>query len=188
MRAHASSRSRRSSTDLLGLEVRGEQLAIRRDAREPLAQQRGERGVERDLVGDLGLIEQAPRRERVLDQHAVTEPVDREDRRVIERGHRCAQPRRARSSSMRPTAVRFRRGAPSVARDEPIEQVADAQPQLGDRLVGERDEQDLRELGAGEDEIDDAMLEEERLAGAGRRLDDDEPIASRARQRRRARG
>ena len=73
-----------------GLEERREQLAIRRHACEPLAEQRAERRVERDLIGDLGLLEHPLRGERILDEHAMTEPVDGVDRRVVECGDRRA--------------------------------------------------------------------------------------------------
>ncbi len=84
------------------VEVRGEQLALATVAREALAEQRAERGVERDLVGDLRLVEQPARGERVLDEHAVAEAVDREDRRAVERGDRGAQ-QAARGIVDRPT-------------------------------------------------------------------------------------
>jgi hypothetical protein len=180
VRAHAAEQQRAQRVERArrarrgpGLEERGEQLAIRGSVGEPLADQRGERGVERDLVGDLALVEQPARRERVLDQDPVAESVDRVDRRVVERGHRRAQP------APRVVVDPPRRGGLGLGSRrhgarQPVEQVADPQPQLGDRLVGERDQQDLTELGASEDQIDHAVLEEERLAGAGGGLDHDE--------------
>ena len=159
----------------VGLEECGEEIAIRRHARELLAQEHAERGIERDLVGDLRLLEQAARGECVLDEDAVAEPVDREDRRVVERGDGGAEP-----------ALRVVVDGPHrVARRidlharQAIEQIADAHAQLGDRLLGERDEQQLPQLGAGEDQVDHAVLEEVRLAGAGGRLDDHEAIGGR---------
>ena len=163
-------------------EIRGQEVAIRREVREPLAQQRGERPIEGDLVGDLGLLEEPLRGERILHQHAITKPVDREDRCVVEPGDRIAQPLARRIVDL----PHGPGGGVLRGPREPIEQVADPQPQLGDRLVRERDEQDLAELRAGEHEIDDAMLEEVGLARAGGRLDDHEPIG-RGRQRLRSR-
>ncbi len=107
----------------------------------------------------------------------MAEAVDREDRRVVERGDRGAQPLARRIVEL-PRVGAGRRGVLRGAR-EPVEQVADAEPQLGDRLVGERDQQDLAEVRAREHEVDDAVLEEERLAGPRRGLDDDEAIVGR---------
>ncbi|MEJ7604381.1 MAG: hypothetical protein WKG01_41355, partial [Kofleriaceae bacterium] len=159
----------------ISLEERAQQRPLGLAARVALAEQRRERLIERDLVGDLRLLEQALRRERILDEDPVAEPVNREDRRVIERGDRGSQAR-TRGVVDAPVAVALV-GA-RVPR-QPIEHVADAHAQLGDGLLGERDEQQLTELGATEDQVDDAMLEEVRLAGTRRRLDDDEPIARR---------
>ena len=145
--------------------------------REPLAEQCQERGIERDLVGDLGLFEQALRGERVLDEDPVAKTVDREDGCVIERGDRIAQPF-ARGSVELPPGLAISRAIFGRSR-QAIQQVANPQPQLRDRFVGERDEQDLGKLRTAEHEIDDAMLEEERLSRSRRRLDDDEPIGGR---------
>ena len=144
--------------------------------RQGVAQHLVERGAERHLVGHLDLLEQPVGRERILEQHAVTEAVDGEDRRLRERLRRRPQARPGRGVDLPeggriggrrlvlPGRCRFHAG-------QPIHQIVDAAPQLGGRLLGEGHHQDLRQLGASlQDQIHHAVLEEVGLAGAGGRL------------------
>jgi len=111
---------------------RGEQLAIRRAVGDRSRSSAPNARVECDLVGDLALVEQPARAERVLDQDPVAEPVDRVDRRVIERGDRGAQPgggprRRSPTPARSPVAV------DTTARDSRSSRSRIPQPELGRR-------------------------------------------------------
>ena len=95
----------------------------------------------------------------------------------------AAARRAARSSSIVQAPLCDRRRGRDRARPDPLDQALDAAPQLGGRAIGEGHDQHLVEARVAADQpIDDQVLDEERLAGARRRLDDGRPIARDSRQ------
>jgi hypothetical protein len=148
-----------------------QELAVLAGAGEALAQRGQERGVERGLIGHRLLLEAAAGGEGLVGQDPLAEAVDRGDRGGVDAiegvaqaaaGHRVEGPGRGVGRGRR-------RRAPHHLGQEP----ADARAQLGGGLVGVGDDHDAIDRGVGaEQEIDDLVLEEVGLAGAGRGLDD----------------
>ena len=95
--------------------------------------------------------------ERELAQQRQTERVDRRDRDVAEPLLQIAPA----------SGVELRQAARLL---QPID---DALPHLGGGLARERDREDVIRLDAGAQQVDVALDEHARLAGAGRRLEDD---------------
>jgi hypothetical protein len=155
-----------------GQEVAQQRLIVGVD-REPLAQGVEERDPQRGLVGHGLLLEGAAGGERLVGQHPLAEAVDRGDRRGVDAIEGVAQPGPG-AVIERPGFVGSggRRRAPHHLG----EQAADARAQFRGGLLGVRDDDDAIDRGVGgEQQVDDLVLEEVGLAGAGGRLDDEQP-------------
>src|ERR1017187_552932 len=71
-----------------------------------------------------------------------------------------------------PPALRWVRGVRTMRGQDGFDRRADSRAQLGRRLFGKRHDQDLIEQSrAGEEKVDDDMLDRKRLAGTGARVD-----------------
>ena len=134
---------------------------------------------ERGPALDLALGQQAAARERVLGQHALAERVDGRDRRARRSASAASASRAAASMSRRARGGSRPSAVPSTCRIER----ADPAHQLGGRPLGERDDQHLVDARvAAHQAIDHQVLDEVRLAGAGRRLDHRGAVARQRRE------
>ncbi len=150
-----------------------------RVARDVAAKRVAERAPERLASVDLSLFEAPAAREGVLAQHPVAEGVDGGDRRAVEDVQRALEllpgafvegPRIARADLLLGRRL-------ALAGEQPLDLRPHSRADLVRRLLGERDaEQAVEREVRREHELDDEVLERERLARARRRVDDDVAI------------
>ncbi len=152
-----------------------QQLAVLAVGGEVLAQRVAEGRAEGLASVHQLLVEEPLVGEGVLGEHAAAEGVDGADGGRVEPGQRLAQQLpllladdpapRARHLG---TGPRARLQVEQLLQDAPH-----PRPKLAGRLLGEGDHEDLANSGPSrEQDFDDEVLEGERLAGAGRGLDD----------------
>ncbi len=140
-------------------------------------------GAAEGVVGlDLLLLEEAPAVEGVLDEDALAEGVDGGDGCAVEAEEGRAEALARRLVDDPGVLALVRVGVVALALEDRLDRGAHPLAHLGCRLLGEGDDEDLIDGHAGEDQVHHQVLEGERLARAGRRLDDDVPLGGQRRE------
>ncbi|MGD0248688.1 MAG: hypothetical protein ABSB75_06505, partial [Candidatus Limnocylindrales bacterium] len=105
-----------------------------------------------------------------LREHSTAKAVNRVDGRMMKRKQRGRQS--LPFVVTQALALRRMRGVRTMPGQDGFDRRADSRAQLGRRLFGKRHDQDLiEENGAGEEKVNDDMLNRKRLAGTGARVD-----------------